>query len=324
MAQLGIMIEAQEGLTWSRWNDLIVAADTLGFESIWRSDHLFSLMGDAGRDALALWPSLTLVATRSQRLRFGPLVCPITFRNPVLLARSATAIDQLSGGRFALGLGAGWNRREHDAFGFRFPPMPQRLGMLEEAIKVIRLLWTGERVSFEGRYFQLHDAMMHPTPVKPGGLPIIIGGSGKERLLEIIARNADEWNVHGISRAQFDFKWRTVARLATEANRDPESIRRSLMVPYLIGFNQEERIQRAERLQQIIPALREIPAADVPDRLRERGWLVGNAEEIAAGIRTWEAAGIERFMLQTFDQQDLGALELLAQEVMPRVSIPVG
>lgn len=324
MAQLGIMIEAQEDLTWSRWNDLIAAADTLGFESIWRSDHLSSLMGDSGRDALALWPSLTLVATRSRRLQFGPLVCPITFRNPVLLARSAAAIDQLSGGRFALGLGAGWNRREHDAFGFRFPPMPQRLGMLEEAIKVIRLLWTGERVSFEGRYFQLHDAMMHPTPVKPGGLPIIIGGSGTDRLLEIIARNADEWNIHGISREQFDSKWRTVAHLASEANRDPESIRRSLMVPYLIGLNPEERIRRAERLQQIIPALREIPASDVPDRLRARGWLVGNPEEIATGIRAWEAAGIERFMLQTFDQQDLGALELLAQGVIPRVSILVG
>ncbi len=324
MAQLGIMIEAQEGLTWYRWNDLIVAADGMGFESIWRSDHLFSLMGEPGRDALALWPSLAMVATRSERLRFGPLVCPVTFRNPVLLARSAAAIDQLSGGRFALGLGVGWNRREHEAFGFPFPPMQRRLGMLEEAIKVIRLLWTGERVSFDGRYYQLHDAVMHPTPVKPGGLPIIIGGSGKERLLGIIARNTDEWNVHGITREQYDFKWQIVARLATEANRDPEAIRRSLMVPYLIGLNQEELIRRVGRLQQIVPALGEIPTAEVPDRLRARGWLVGNPEEIAAGIRAWEAAGIQRFMLQTFDQQDLAALELLSQEVMPRVSTPTG
>lgn len=324
MAQIGIMIEAQEGLTWSRWNDLIVAADTMGFESIWRSDHLTSLMGEPGRDALALWPSLTVAATQSRRLRFGPLVCPVTFRNPVILARSAAAIDQLSGGRFSLGLGAGWNRREHEAFGFLFPPMQQRLGMLEEAIKVIRLLWTGERVSFNGQYFQLHDATMRPAPVKPGGLPIIIGGSGKERLLGIIARNADEWNVHGITRQQYHAKWQTVARLASEANRDPESIRRSLMGPYLIGMNQAELRRRAGRLQQIIPALREIPTAQVPDRLRERGWLVGTPEEITAGIRSWEAAGIQRFMLQTMDQQDLTALAQLAQEVIPRVSTPAG
>lgn len=319
MAQLGIMIEAQEGLTWPRWNDLIAAADTMGFESIWRSDHLLSLMGDPGRDALALWPSLTLVATRSQRLRFGPLVCPITFRNPVILARSAVAIDQLSGGRFALGLGAGWNRREHEAFGFPFPPMQQRLGMLEEAIKVIRLLWTGERVSFDGRYYKLHNAVMHPTPVNPGGLPIIIGGTGSERLLGIIAHYADEWNVHGISREQFRVKWQTVARLARDANRDPESIRRSLMIAYLIGMNQDELVRRAARLQQIVLPLQQIPTAQVPDRLREQGWLVGTPAEIAAGIREWEAVGIERFMLQTFDQQDLAALELLARQVMPKV-----
>ena len=322
MAQLGIMIEAQEGLTWPRWNDLIGAADTMGFESIWRSDHLFSLMGEPGRDALALWPSLTLVATRSRRLQFGPLVCPITLRNPVLLARNAAAIDQFSDGRFALGVGVGWNRREHEAFGFPFPPMQRRLGMLEEAIKVIRLLWTGERVSFDGRYYQLHDAVMHPTPVRPGGLPIIVGGTGQGRLLEIVARNADEWNVHGITREEFRLKWETVARLASELNRDPSSIRRSLMIPYLIGLNPDELTRRAGRLQQIVPSLLEIPTAQVPDRLRDRGWLVGTPEEIATGIREWEAVGIQQVMLQTFDQHDLAALERLAQQVMPLVSAP--
>jgi F420-dependent oxidoreductase-like protein len=320
MAQLGIMIEAQEDLTWARWRGLIDRTEALGFESIWRSDHLFSIMDGTSRDALALWPSLTVAATQSERLRFGPLVCPVTFRHPVIVARSAAVIDQLSGGRFELGLGAGWNRHEHDAFGFPFPSASQRFDMLEEAIQVIRLLWTGEPVSFTGRYYQLRDAQMRPTPGRQDRLPIIIGGIGEKRSLKIVAQYADEWNVTGITPQQYEAKQEILERFCVGAGRDPMSIRRSWMGPYLIGRNQEELTRRAARLQQIDSRLRAVPTSHVPNRLQERGGLAGTPEEVATEIRAWEAAGVERFMLQTLDQQDLDALELLAHEVIPQVS----
>lgn len=116
--RLGIMVEGQENVTWERWNRVVEATEQLGFDSVWRSDHLFSVVGATERQSLALWPSLTLVAQKTRRIRFGQLVSPLTFRNPVELAQHAVALDHLSGGRYVLGVGAGWYEREHRAFGF--------------------------------------------------------------------------------------------------------------------------------------------------------------------------------------------------------------
>src|SRR5437762_6920483 len=132
------MIEGQEGLTWERWRQIMTAAEQLGYESLWRSDHFMSLV-DGERHSLETWATLTLAAAETKRLRFGPLVCPITFRHPSLLARTAAAVDELSGGRLVLGLGVGWNEREHRAFGLSFPPLQERLDRLEEGLQVIRL-----------------------------------------------------------------------------------------------------------------------------------------------------------------------------------------
>src|SRR5438093_705117 len=140
---LGILIEGQEGLTWERWRQIIGAVEQLGFESLWRSDHLIS-MQDSQRESLETWVSLSVVAAQTRRLRFGPLVCPMTFRHPSILARMAAAVDQLSEGRLVLGLGVGWNEHEHQAYGLSFPPLAQRHGLLEEGVQVIRLLVSDE------------------------------------------------------------------------------------------------------------------------------------------------------------------------------------
>src|SRR5947209_14890130 len=147
--QLGVMIEGQEGLNWQRWRHIAEMVEDLGFESLWRSDHFFSLMGLPERDALETWVSLTDLAARSSRLRFGPLVCSMTFRHPALLARMAAAVDQLSNGRLVLGVGAGWNVAEHEAFGIPFPAVRQRMDDLEDGIELIRRLWTGTSVSYD-------------------------------------------------------------------------------------------------------------------------------------------------------------------------------
>src|SRR5437016_14607072 len=138
MTRIGIMIEGQEGLTWPRWRRIAETVDTLGFESLWRSDHLFSLYDVPTRPGLDTWASLAYLATATRRLRFGPLVCPITFHHPSSLARQAAAVDVLSGGRLELGVGAGWHDREHQAFGLPYPRVGERIRRRAGAGRVTR------------------------------------------------------------------------------------------------------------------------------------------------------------------------------------------
>src|SRR5437660_4568689 len=149
--KIAVMIEAQEGLTWEHWFRIADHVERLGLDSLWRSDHFFSLSGDRHRPALECWTSLTALAERTRRIRCGPLVSPMTFRHPALLARMAAAVDQLSQGRLVLGVGAGWNEEEHAAFGISLPPLRERMDRLEEGLGVIRALWSGGPVTLAGR-----------------------------------------------------------------------------------------------------------------------------------------------------------------------------
>src|SRR5260370_23114737 len=152
MPDIGIMLEGQEGLTWDTFFRLAAAVEDLGFESLFRSDHLTALEGQSQRASLALWPSLALLAARTRRLRFGPLVCSVTFHHPALLAKEAAAVDQLSGGRFELGLGAGWYAGEHRKFGGPYPPYAARLEMLDERPQAIQALKTGGSTALKDKH----------------------------------------------------------------------------------------------------------------------------------------------------------------------------
>src|SRR5256712_3099556 len=141
--KVAVMIEAQEGLTWEHWFRIADRVEELGLDSLWRSDHFFSLSGDLRRPALECWTSLTALAQRTRRIRFGPLVSPMTFRHPALLARMAAAAELLSGGPLVLGVGARWEVAEHEAFGIRLPPPRGRVDPFEEGITAIKAHWTG-------------------------------------------------------------------------------------------------------------------------------------------------------------------------------------
>jgi alkanesulfonate monooxygenase SsuD/methylene tetrahydromethanopterin reductase-like flavin-dependent oxidoreductase (luciferase family) len=167
--RFGIMLEGQEGLTWDHWHRIAARVEASGLDSLWRSDHFFSVMGAVERDSLETWASLAVLADRTRRLRFGPLVCSMTFRAPALLARMAAAVDQLGDGRLELGVGAGWYEREHQAFGIPFPPVKERMDRLEEGIEVLRRLWGPDPARFEGRYWQLRDAVCRPNPASRMG-----------------------------------------------------------------------------------------------------------------------------------------------------------
>src|SRR5436309_2996896 len=171
-----LMIEGQEDLTWERWQRLAEAAESGGFAGLFRSDHLTGLFGDPKRASLEPWAWLTWLATATRTIRFGPLVSPLTFHHPALLAKRAAAIDLLSGGRFDLGIGAGWHEGEHRMFGIPFPSVKERLDRLDCGARAIRMLWRGQPVTLGQPYYPLVAAESHPRPTR-GTLPLIIGRS---------------------------------------------------------------------------------------------------------------------------------------------------
>lgn len=318
--RIGLMIEGQEDVTWERWLRVIELAERLGFESLWRSDHLFSVLGVPERETLALWPSLTVVALRTQRITFGQLVSPVSFRHPVELAQHAVALDHASGGRYVLGIGAGWYEREHQAFGFPLLSVRERMDRLAEALEVIQLLWTGEEVSYEGQYFRLECAQLRPRPQRGDRVPIVIGGRGEQRTLRLAARFADEWNVTNVDLDDHRRKIGLLREYCREQGRDPDSIVCSWMVAHIIGRDQTELFERARRLATWFPQWGDWPPEAILAEARRRNWLVGKPEEVVEQIRARARIGVQRIMLQTFDLDDTDALALFASEIVPAVA----
>jgi alkanesulfonate monooxygenase SsuD/methylene tetrahydromethanopterin reductase-like flavin-dependent oxidoreductase (luciferase family) len=311
--RVGIMIEGQEGLTWERWLTLVHAAEDLGYESLCRSDHLTGLSGDSSRPALDTWTSLTVLATRTLRIRFGPMVSPLTFYHPTLLQKMAAALDTLSLGRLDLGIGAGWNEHEHAMFGIRMPPLRERLDRLECGARHIRALGTGRPVTLDQPYYPLANAESYPLP-SHGRLRLVIGGRGEKRTLRIVAECADEWNCTRVDLAGFAHKRRVLAEHCAALGRDPETISRSLMVPMAIGRDGAEVARRIEEARAVFPAL---PADEAG--WRAASFLAGSPDRIVAALREWEGAGMHRVLLQMLDQEDIAALELFAERVLPQL-----
>jgi F420-dependent oxidoreductase-like protein len=312
--RVGIMIEGQEGLTWSRWFALVRAAEDLGYDSLCRSDHLTSLAGHPERPSLETWTSLTALAARTRRIRFGPMVSPITFYHPALLAKMALALDTLSGGRLDLGLGAGWNVPEHTMLGVPFPPLKERLDRLECAARYIRALGSARPVTLRQPYYPLEHAVLHPRPTH-GRLRLVVGGRGEKRTLRIAAEFADEWNVTRVDLPGFARKRQALAEHCKAFDRDPETITRSLMVPIALGRDGAEVARRIAAARAIFPALPEDEGA-----WRQAGFLAGSPDAVGRALEDWRRAGVQRVLLQMLDQEDIPALELFAELILPRLS----
>jgi alkanesulfonate monooxygenase SsuD/methylene tetrahydromethanopterin reductase-like flavin-dependent oxidoreductase (luciferase family) len=288
--KLGILVESEEGLTWERWRRIVAATEDLGFDSVWLSDHLLSAAGE-DRGGLDAWLALALAAAESRRITFGPLVTPITFRLPGLLARMASSLHTLSGGRFVLGLGVGWNEREHATFGIPFPPGPERLHLLETGLDLIK------------------RSLAQPVP-------ILIGGMGRGTL-RLVARHADEWNLTTNSPEVLSDLSQALATTCQSLGRDPRTIRRSVTVGVLIGRDRAEICARAERMRRLVPGLADTPTDKVVEAVRAHGWVAGTPDEVVAALGALAAAGVDRAMLGHYDQDDFAALELIVHEVVP-------
>ena len=306
--QLTVMIESQEGLTWERWQALARTTEDAGYAGLFRSDHLTGLSGDPSQPSLDAWASLTWLASHSRRIRFGPMVCPLTFYHPALLAKRAAAVATLSGGRLDLGIGAGWHEGEHAMFGIPFPSLKERLDRLECGARVIRALWSGRPVTLEQPYYPLREAQSFPLP--PADVRLIVGGRGERRTLRVVAEHADEWNVTRVTPEEYAAKCRVLDGHCRAVGRDSSTIRRSLMVPIVTGRNPAEVSARLQRARTIFPRLPEDAAG-----WRSAAFLYGALDEVRESLARWESAGIQRFMFQILDMTDLEMIDLIGREL---------
>jgi F420-dependent oxidoreductase-like protein len=316
---LGVMIEGQDGLTWDRWRRIIRTTEDSGFESLWRSDHFFPFAEPRERPALETFISFVLVAEESERIRFGPLVASMTFRHPSLLARMAAQIDELSGGRFVCGVGAGWNVPEHESFGLPFPGVGERMDRLDESIRVLKALWGEGPANFEGKHYQLKDAVCYPKPVQ-SPLPLLVGGSGEKRTLRIVAEYADEWNFVAGGVDVYKQKREALERHCADVGRDPATIAHSQMAGFVIGKDEAAVTAHAEEIKAGNPMFARASTDELIENLRARGgWLIGTPGEVVAELGRREEAGLSRVMLQHHAQENFGVLELIATEILPQV-----
>ena len=319
MTAISIMIEGQDGLTWPRWQRLAAEVEALGFAGLFRSDH-FTNAGPPDKDSLEMVVSLAYLANTTQRIHFGPLVAPLSFRDPMILVRQAAAIDDLSGGRMWLGLGAGWNEREHNKFGYALGDVPTRMARLEEGLEVItRLLRSDEPSSFEGRFYQLREAILLPRPQRPGGPRVMIGGNGPKRTIPLAARFADVWN--GTFLAPDVFRERSAAldQLLHAAGRQPSDVRRTMMDSAIFGRDTGDLERRLDAERRMVPAYAGTSNEELRATLRSRNCLVGTPDEIVEQIRAYDATGVEELMLQWFEMDDIAGLRAFAEGVLPRL-----
>ena len=307
MIEVAIMIEGQDGLTWQKWMQIASLVEDLGFVGLYRSDH-FTNTEPPHKASLELWTSLTWLASHTERIEFGPLVTPASFRHPVFTARIAKDVDDLSNGRLTLGIGAGWQEHEHKVFGFDLLPIDERFDRFEESVKVItRLLRSEDPVDFEGEYYSLNGAELLPRPERRGGPPVLIGGNGPNRTLPLTARYADAWNGVFIGPQEYRELNERLSILIDQEGRKQSEIRRSIMTGLVYSDNASD----LERWASLYDA--------DPQELDDRGLVVGGADQVVEQLGVYAEAGAQRIMLQWLDTENLSGMEQFARDVLPQL-----
>jgi F420-dependent oxidoreductase-like protein len=299
---INIMIEGQNGLNWPRWQRLARLVEDAGFAGLYRSDH-FTNSSRPDLDSLELWVSLTWLAANTRRLKFGPLVTPFSFRDPVFTARMACAVDDLSEGRLVLGLGAGWQDREHQTFGYDLLDLDGRFRRLVEGLDVVRRLLTSDTpVSHRGEFYRLEEARLLPRPQRAGGPPILVGGNGRRRTLPVAAHYAMEWNAVYQTPESFGQLSRALDEHLAALGRAPNEVRRSLMTGVLFARDDAE----LDRL---------LAGRDLAE-MRARGVVAGTAGAVQDQLARLAEAGVQGIMLQWLELDDLDRMGALARAVL--------
>lgn len=305
--KISIMIEGQNGLNWTNWKKIVDIVENYGFFGLYRSDH-FTNANPPDKDSLELWTSLTFLATTTNRIRFGSLVSPVSFRNPVLTARMATAVDDLSAGRLKLGLGAGWQEREHKNYGFELLSFKERFLRFEEGLSVIsKLFRSDDPISINGTFYQLNDVILLPRPNRKDGPEILIGGNGEKYTFPLVVEFAKEWNAIFLTPEKFREKNSLLDQLILSKGRNPTEIRRSLMTNLTYGQNQEH-------LQTKLNGRN-------PKEMTQRGIIVGSPEQVTDKLHEYQQTGLDEIMLQWIDLEDMESLIHFSETILPKFQI---
>jgi F420-dependent oxidoreductase-like protein len=312
--RFALMIEAQQGLSYADQLAIAQHAEAAGFEAFFRSDHYRSFPGSSGRPTTDAWTVLAGLARETSTIGLGVLVSPVTYRTAGNLAKVVTTVDEMSDGRVELGMGAGWNEDEHRQHGFDFPPIGERADRLEEYLQVIRGLWEEpDGWSFHGRHVTIEDASFHPKPIARGSRtrpPIIVGGSGTPRSYRIAARWADEFNLTSNGPDATARIYADLDGACEAAGRDPATLRRSAMVGAVVGRDPADLRRRQAAVLDEFELRGEAEAWFAERRSR---WIVGTPEEARETVARFEAAGVERIMLQDFLPRDLEMIDLMGE-----------
>jgi F420-dependent oxidoreductase-like protein len=306
LSDLRIFTEPQQGATYDDQLAVATTAERLGFDAFFRSDHYLAMGAALERGGLPgptdSWVTLAGLARDTSTIRLGTLVSSGTFRHPGPLAISVAEVDQMSGGRVELGLGAGWYEAEHRAYGIPFPSLGERFDRLEEQLAVITGMWrtpAGETFAFDGKHYPVSDSPALPKPIQEGGVPVIVGGGGAKRTPALAARYAAEFNLGFRPVDPFREQCDRVRAACEAVGRDPETLRYSVAAVVCVGADEAEYARRATAIDR------------QPDELRTNG-VAGTFDEARETLRGWFEAGADRMYLQVLDLADLEHLEAIA------------
>jgi F420-dependent oxidoreductase-like protein len=306
--RLGLQIQSftYPGVTdaqlFDRVADIAVTAEQSGFDAVWVMDHFYQIpfVGQRTEPMLEAFTILAGLAARTSATSLGTMVTGVTYRNPALLAKIVTTLDVVSSGRAILGIGAAWNEDEHRSYGFDFPPVKERMDRLEEALQVCRAMFTEESPTFSGRYYRIEEALNFPRPIRPNGIPILVGGSGERRTLRLVAKYADACNLFG-DLPTIRHKLEVLQRHCEEVGRDPAQIVKTRLGAVAIAPTAAEAEKKAEA------------------SAARRGWsieqyraysLVGTPDTVAEQARAYLDAGLEGLFFNMPDVYDLETVAL--------------
>ncbi|HJU27730.1 MAG TPA: TIGR03560 family F420-dependent LLM class oxidoreductase [Candidatus Binataceae bacterium] len=294
------LFSPQAAMQWKAVLDRATTLERLGYHSIWLVDHFWN-RGVPEADVLECASTMSAIGAATSKLRVGSLVLCNSFRNPALLGKMLTTIDNISGGRLEVGLGAGWMDEEYRAYGYEFPTMGARLRQLEEGVQILKAMFTNKKASFEGRYYKVADAHNNPQPLQKPHPPITIGGSGEKVMLRIVAKYADRWNCPAGYRS-FEQKLDALKRHCGEVGRDINSINISEQLLVCIGANDAE-VESKWKIAQRLPFW--------------RTGIKGTPPQVVDQLRDRVRKGITFFTVIFGDLNSPQSIDLFAREVMP-------
>ncbi len=282
-------------------------AEALDYDSIWLFDHFHTVPKPTQEPTFEAWTSTAALARDTRRIRIGQMVTCNNYRNPALLAKMASTVDVLSHGRLDFGIGAGWYEHEFRAYGYEFPDGPTRLRQLRDALQIIRAMWTQEEAVFEGKYYQVRGAINQPKGVQKPHIPLLIGGTGEQVTLKLVAQYGDACNIGHLDNEGLARKYAILKQHCENVGRDYNTIRRTALFNCAIAENDADALAKSELYKRNIPS----------GRLREQA-LIGTPDAIRKRLVEIEQAGAQELIIFLQDSAQLESVRMFARECIPR------